>query len=311
MKKIITILVMMISISPMADAQEYSPVIGYESMLDTFMNPNTGLVSFTEFNVGFAPEPPFNAQVALVDSEGNVMQSFAFRPDYRWREGVFAKAQVVGPADITLTESGVYNIAFVINGEVASRLPFRFTSESDDSDPFNPGNSYKIDGLWRKFAHITMKPSGERTLPEVTLWLGSPDIAGGNNSGQADVELIREGEVVAQSKIHNPAMIRPGHFKRETVTLFVAHDSSASVNAEFYTKNDMTDGEYVLQLTRRSDGQIIRSYDFTVSGGEIEPMPQTELGFEPQADYMMPRVTKKGSTTFEFVETNWIQDRDM
>lgn len=45
------------------------------------------------------------------------------------------------------------------------------------------------------------------------------------------------------------------------------------------------DGAYEVRVTRKSDGKMIRSYDFDVAGGAITPLPQTQFGYEQASDY--------------------------
>ena len=37
--------------------------------------------------------------------------------------------------------------------------------------------------------------------------------------------------------------------------------------------------------------------------------PRTKFGYEPQTDFIAPRVQKKGSTSLELTESIWIEDR--
>ena len=122
------------------------------------------------------------------------------------------------------------------------------------------------------------------------------------------VALLRDGSEVAHSK-RTQGQITTGHFKRTRTFLFHPHSQKESPNVPVFSLQDLkVDGAYEVRVTRKSDGKMIRSYDFDVAGGVITPLPQTQLGYEPASDYVLPRVLKRGATTLEMVEAIWIRD---
>ena len=288
------------------------PVINFENILETDFDDSSGRLVFGDYTVAFAPDPPFNGMAAVVNPAGEVVGQFEFYPDYTNKVGVFAQIRVkaVGPAEVTLTEPGVYTLVFVVNGQAATRMPVRLVQASAGDDPFNPVKSYAFDGYWRTMAHFTtITAITGGPAPELTLWVGGMDLPPDATRDMFRVALLRDGNEVAHSK-RTQGVISSGHFKRTRSFLYHPHSKKESPNAAIFSMQDLlVDGAHEVRVTRVSDGKMIRSYDFDVAGGAITPLPQTQLGYEPASDYVLPRVLKRGATGLDMVEAIWIQDR--
>ena len=70
------------------------------------------------------------------------------------------------------------------------------------------------------------------------------------------------------------------------------------------------DGDYELEVSRQSDGGLIRRFNFVVEDGKIKPLAASQLGHEPAIDYVVPRVLKRGSNRDEFVEAIWLKRKN-
>ena len=290
-----------------AAAQQNPPAVVFEDLMDNYFGDDDGLVSFGAYDLVFAPEGPAKSVVALVDEKGTVLSSYKVFPDYKAREGVFARMQVEGPADYQLTEPGVYGVVFLFDGKPITRFPFILKQSGDGADPYNPKKTYVFDGYWRQLAHVTTSSYKGEPIPIVSLWLGGLDMSAPDTFQEYFVaSLLRDGALVAHSK-RQTSFYSNGHFKRREATLYQPHDEKQAPNAVPLTMKELlVDGSYDLKVARASDGAPLRHFKFTVAGGKIQPLARTQLGFEPAIDFIVPRVLKKGSTGFEFVEAIWI-----
>jgi hypothetical protein len=290
-------------------AQQYAPTFDYQHVLNTYFDDQSGLISFQDGRIIFAPEGQINAQVAVVDSKNKVVASFPFYKDYKYRAGVYARALVKTPADLTLTKPGIYSIVYLVNKKPVTRLPFKLVQSSAGDDPFNPQKKYRFDGYWRTFAFIVMRTWKGEDFPEVHYWLGGMDLPAGKQRGSQIVTLFRDGKLVAHSK-RTVGTIEPGHFKEVRSSLYHIHPAGKEANAiPFLLKDWQVDDIYELRVNRQSDKAALRSYDFKVSNGKIEGHPRSKLGYTPQVDYIAPRVQKMGGTSLELTEAIWIEDR--
>ncbi|MFQ5644091.1 MAG: hypothetical protein ACE5FQ_10410 [Thiogranum sp.] len=248
--------------------------------------------------------------MAVLDADNKIVAHFSYYEDYRGREGVYAVAPVKAPADVTLTKPGVYTIAYVVNNKPATRMPVRLVQTSAGDDPFDPQKKFSFDGYWRTFAFITTDKEwkGEK-FPNIHAWAGGMDLPAGKRRDTLIFSLFRDGELVAHSK-RGVGVIQPGHFRRVRSPLYHPHPEGRSANAEpFVLKDWLVDGIYELRVNRMSDKAALRSYDFRVGNGRIEHHPRSKSGYQPQADYIAPRVQKPGATSLELIEAFWIEDR--
>ncbi|MEM9314396.1 MAG: hypothetical protein AAGA95_07195, partial [Pseudomonadota bacterium] len=259
-------------------------------------------------DIAFAPEQ-LNGAIAVVDAQNTVVKSFPFRPEYRWREGVFGKAQLVGPADIQLTEPGVYNIVALIDGKPVSRIPVGLEQTSAGDDPFDPVKTFRYYGLWAVSAHLTMRESGDTKIPELTFWAGGKDLPNGARGDGFVARLYRDEQLIGNSR-RTTGHIPAGHYQRLKTFINEVHEPGEEVNAKPLTIDTWTqDGQYTLTVARKKDDQLIRRFRFTVANGEFVPMANTQLGYEPGVDYKAPRATRKGANRYEFVEVIWIDGK--
>jgi hypothetical protein len=285
-----------------------APSFDYQNIMDTYFDDTAGLISFGDYTVAFAPEESFDGFVAVLDAAGQEKGRFAFFPDYQNREGVFARVRAQGPADVTLTEPGIYTIVFVVGGQPVSRFPVRLEQTSQGDDPFSPQKTYRFDGYWRTMAHFTTRTFKDEPVPELTLWVGGKDLPVDASKGRFRVSLLRDGERIGHSQ-HTQGFIPTGHFKRTQISIYHPHAEKESPNARLITWKDLgKDGAYEVVVTRLSDGQQIRSFDFDVVDGKIKPMARAVLGFQPPTDFVLPRVLRRGSTALDMGEAIWIED---
>lgn len=292
-----------------AAAAKYSPAFDFEKVLDTYFDDSSGLISFTDYKVIFAPDGEFNGLVAVLDPAGRIVANFPFYKEYRPKEGIYGRVQVETPADVSLTEPGIYTIVFLVDGTPVTRLPVKLERVDSGDDPFGSSASYRFDGYWRTFAFLTMGSFKGEAFPVLNYWLGGMDLAPGKVRGQPFVTLYRNGTAVAHSQ-RTQGHYREGHFKHAKISLYHPHAAGKEANARPFLLADwLVDGDYEVRVTRQPDGALLRSFDFEVANGAFVPHPRTVLGYQPQTDYIAPRVQKRGATSPELVEAIWIEDR--
>lgn len=290
-----------------ARAQNYPPAILYEDLMNSYFDDSKGQVRLGSYTVAFAPEAPLNAVAAIVDREGKVVASHAAFPDYGIRDGVFAKMNIQGTPTVQLTEPGVYGLVFVIDGKPVTRFPFVLLETGGGDDPFKPEKTYAFDGVWRLFAYFTRETYSGEDVPQLNLWLGGLDMASPDTfQGYFMASLKRDGAEIAHSK-RQTSFYSNGHFERRSTLLFEPHDDRGAPNAVPIGMDELTvNGAYTLDVTRAEDGALLRRFEFTVAGGEIQPLDRARLGYDQPLDFIVPRVFKSGSSGYEFEEAIWI-----
>ncbi|MEM6756467.1 MAG: hypothetical protein AAF586_04810 [Planctomycetota bacterium] len=306
-------IVLAASIVGVALAQSPRPTVAFDDALNTWFSDTNGLMTFDRCRVAFAPEGNINMLVAVVDPQGQVVGQHPYSPDvpHTQRNGVFANVRAdQGPLQTQLSEPGIYTIVWVIDGEPATRLPVMLRQTGAGDDPFNPQKTFAFDGLWRTHAYWEWHKTGnDYPTPKLHYWVGGLDVPEGRRDDMFVAELIRDGEVVAHS-VRTRGHLPSGKWRYDNITLAHPHEPKDAANARPWTRDDLlgTDGKYEVRFTRQSDGQMIRSYDYVVADGQIVPLPETALDYEPRTDHILPRVQKRGGNTIEMIEATWIKD---
>jgi len=289
------------------------PSFLFEPMLDVYFDDSSGLIVFhgSGYDLAFPPDEPLNAVIAVVDDSNTVVESFPFRSEYTNTNsnGSIARAQLSGTAEITLTDPGVYNIVWMIDGQPASRLPVALERLEIGDDPFEQETVYRYIGLWQLYANITNETYQGENWPVLTFWAGHRDFDQPANKLPFFVQMARNGEIVAHSK-RQQGTIPYRHYERVKSSLYHPHETRDAANARPFLESDWTqDGDYEIRVTRGSDQAVIRSFHFSARNGEIQPLPETQSGHEPAIDYRAPRVRDKASSGYDFVEAIWIKSR--
>ncbi len=302
------LLILLCLAAPVVAAAAPPPAFTYQSMLNTFFDDKSGLIRIRNIDLAFAPEGQINAAVALVGADNKVIKSHKFYPDPRWRETVFARLAEVSPAEFKVSKPGVYGIIYLLDGKPVSRLPISLEQTSAGDDPFNPVKTYRFTGMWQRSAYLTMnKNVKEKPFPELHFWVGGKDLPEGKSNGRFNVTLKHKGKVIAHSR--DGGFIANKHYQPAKINLYHPHASKQAANAKPFLLSDWskTDGVYDLEITRQSDELQIRSFNFTVKNHEIQPLKASVLGFNPSIDYIVPRVTYKGASNYEFIEAIWLK----
>ena len=286
------------------------PVIDYQTAMDTHFDDN-GTVRFGDYTVVFAPEGAINGGVAVMNKAGQPVGKFSFFADYQSQEGVYARVRTKGgPPELKLTEPGPYVIAWIIDGEVVTAMPIILEQTSTGDDPFNPVSKFRFDGVWRKLAYITTREQSDGDVPEFHFWMGGRDLKDGESKDRLDIQLLREGTLVAHGKEAH-GYVSTGHFQRQNALLYHPHEKKDAVRAPIFASSDFSDGSYELKVIRRSDRQLLRGYDFEVENGRPKAHARSALDVSPGHQYLAPRLHAYGQFYLRMSEAVWIEDRDI
>jgi hypothetical protein len=280
------------------------PTIGWYSMLNSFLG-EQGFFAQESMNLIFAPPAPLNAKAVIKNASGDVVKTWGFSNLYGPTNGVFARMRAESLSEHTFPV-GKYVIEYMVNDELATRLPFEVKEHSASKDAFNPGSKFTFVGPWQELALFEFMPykNGGYDLIRVHFWAGASDMPAGEIRGALRAELTRNGELIAHNRDSIPTL---GHewMTRQRFDLFEPHEKN-DPNALFLAKSAIEqDGEYVLTIKRQADNEVIRSYKFSASGGKLVPMERTAMGYEPHGDYIAPR-KHNSSSGYDFIEVFWI-----
>ncbi len=293
-------------------AADPKPAFDFEHLLNAKFHDSAGMLTLGKYIVGFAPEGA-STELLLYNDKREVVARNKFWDDSQERDGIWSAVKPQPPLQITLDKPGIYQMLFLVNGEPATRFPFRLLETSAGDDPFNPQKTYAFDGLWKRYATVRLKQydfKRQGTAPKFTIWTGQLDLAAGEQKGRFRAELEHNGKIVAHSKKDQGGFISNEHYRSEAFSLHVPHEKKDATNSAPYLLEDYADGDYHLRIVREPDGVELRDFEFSVAAGKIQPLPQSDLNHEPHIDYLMPRVDDDSSQILlRMEEAVWLMDK--
>jgi hypothetical protein len=289
-----------------SSAQTYEPAVDYASLLNMKFYDN-GTFHADDVNLAFAPEGGADASVEVLDAEGKVLSSKKYFSDYVYTAKSFGRLRVDGPADMQVTAPGNYVLQYTINDKLSTRLPFS-VKVSGSGDPFDTAKKFRYDGPWCSLGYIVMRPYKETMVPHLFLWTGVADLKPDAKKDQLIAKVFRDGKMVAHSK-RSAGAITNEHYRRSVCGFFAPHEDRRAYAAAPFTREQLlTNGKYNIRIERQSDNALLRNFVFTVADGQVQQLPRSVVGFQPNADFLVPRVPVFGSSTYEFEPAIWIAD---
>jgi len=226
--------------------------------------------------------------------------------------GVWSVVKPKPPLEIFLDQPGIYQMVFMVNGEPATRFPFRLVETSAGDDPFNPQATYAFDGYWKRYAVVRLKDydfKRKGTKVKYAIWSGQLDLAPGTKKGRFDAQLIHGGKVIAHIKRGGEGFIANEHYRKSSFSLLLPHVKKDAATAPPLLLEDYADGDYNLRITRLVDGEELRNFEFTVANGKMVGLPQSSLSYKPHVDYLMPQVDDDSTRNqFRMEKAVWLMD---
>lgn len=292
-------------------SQTYPPSFTMQSLLATPMFAG-GTLRLDHFEVAFVPQDRFPAaEAVLADEEGTILARHHLSESYQWQEGVFGQVMVSGVPELRLPGPGLFNLFFVVEGEIASRLPFLAEHvDSEGADPFaTTTQEVTYDGLWRQLGYMIGPQESGFAGPIFTFWAGGKDLAD-PTSGETFRAALYDGSSILFHSRRVEGHIQTGAYREHDIQLFQPHEPDEQTNAPIMTLDDISalpDATYVLRVFRETDNAVIRTFAIDVMDGQVRQHERAVLGYEPAMDFIVPRVRRPGSNTVRFVEATWFE----
>lgn len=298
--------------SSQALAQDKQPAIEMTSILGAGLDQSGGLM-MTTLDVVFAPPGGAEAEIVLKNGDGDVIQSFDLRPEYRASKEVYARLMVNGALYAKL-EDGDYLLDFMVDDELATRFPFTVVSE-DDGDDFTSSNKKQFIGPWQELAYLhyskarNFTASTDYNSVNLRMWGSKDDLSVGSSGEPLQAKLMRDGELIGYSKKPVGFLSTNKPVNRVDMVLFKPHSKQQEANVLGLSEADLLSGDHLYQLTveRQEDGEVIRDFTFQSKDGKLVPLPRTELGHSPHHEYLAPRAAVFGTQNYEFEPVYWLQ----
>jgi hypothetical protein len=267
-----------------AYTQTYKPAIEYQSLMN---------LRFYEANGGFLVEdlqlvfPPANvgpAKFVITDQAGGVVDSLPLR--YEKMEfpafGRF-RPESGNPGIVRVGKSGSFIMSVVLGGQTITSMPFTLREETN-SDPFNPGKRFVRGGPFEDLAYFTVVPDDPNGEVTFNWWMSLREIPGAAKNAKVTLHLMANGKEIASRT--DPVIPSLNDWQ------FIAHRQISVPSLprnHWLTLADLTKLNGEIAVVVKANGQPIKTYKTSVSGGQVQPLARSALDFEPHAQFISPR----------------------
>jgi hypothetical protein len=284
MRKTLSTLVLSILAATAAAAQSYKPAIEYQSLMNLrFYEANGGFL-VEDLQLVFPTANVGNAKFVITDETGGVVDQLPLR--YEKMEfpafGRF-RPESGNPGNVRVGRSGNFIMSVVLDGQTITSMPFTLREETN-SDPFNPGKRLVRGGPFADLAYFTVVPDDPNGEVTFNWWMSLREIPGASKNAKVTLHLMANGKEIAART--DPVIASLNDWQ------FIAHRQISVPSLprnHWLTLADLSRLNGEIAVVVKADGQPIKTYKTTVSGGQVQPLARSALNFEPHAQFISPR----------------------
>ena len=290
---------------PASGQQTYKPAIEFHSFMQLRFYENQGNFLVEDLEVVFPPAGSRKATFVITRANGAAVASVPLRLETPLATytmfGMYKPDGVPGNANIG--EPGDYVLSVQIDGRPVTTLPFSMKRESSN-DPFNPKNTFVREGPWRDLAYFSDRTEQPGSNIQFNWWTSLRELpAGTPQRPLVTLHILHGAQEIAATR--SPVVVSQTDWQFFNQELEVL----GAKPARWMTLADLTkkDGEYT--VVAKVNGKPFKTYRAEVRGGQLQRHPRNALGYEPQTDFISPRmVDTSAGTTSRYVmrDTYWV-----
>ena len=297
--------VLVLTFTATSSAQTYKPAIEYQSLLNMRYYENNGSFLFDDLQLVFPPASVGDARVVVIDQAGGVVDTVPLRYE-RMEFPAFGRFRPASgnPGNLRVGKSGNFTMQVVLDGQTITAMPFSLKEETS-TDPFKPGRKFLRDGSWRDLAYFSVVPDDPNGEVRFSWWMSTTELPAGMKDPRVTIHLMVNGKEFAASR---------GPVVPDTVDWYFYAHKQLSVptvpRQHWLTLSDLTKQNGEIALVVKANGQPIKTYKTTVSGGQIQSLARNALNFEPQAQWISPRfidVSSGSNSSYKMFEMYWVK----
>jgi hypothetical protein len=285
--------------------QSNKTAISYESLMDLRFYENDGGFLIENLEVVFPPSGKPSATFVIMRPSGEVVASEPLQYSPLERLPAFGRFHPAPgkPGKVTLNQTGDFVMGVKMDGELITTMPFSLKEEVS-SDPFNPGKKYVRSGPWSDFAFFSQITGDPDAMLHFNFWLSTRELPAGMRRPKVTLHLMLNGKEVAVSRSPVVPDYMDWYFYERKELIMETKPKQKWLNLTDLTKQE---GELVMIV--KAEGQTIKSYKTRVTGGKLQALERSRLGFEPRADFISPRyvdLTDRSRSDFTMRDMFWV-----
>jgi len=294
---------LLILIAGVGHAQSYKPAIEYQSLMNMRYYEATGGFLVEDLQIVFPPASIGAAKLVITDQSGATVDTMPLR--YEAMEfpafGRF-RAESGNPGIVRVGKTGSFVAAVIVDGQTITSMPFTL-KEENSSDPFNPVKRFARGGPFADLAYFSVVPDDPNGEVRFNWWMSMREMPG--KGARVTLHVMNNGKEIAARTDPVITSDTDWQFTRQrqisVPTLPRNH---------WLTLADLTKLNGDLLVVVKANGQPIKTYKTTVSGGQIQRLPRNALNFEPHAEFISPRFIDTSSGTnsqYKMYEMYWLK----
>ena len=288
-----------------AVAQNYKPAIEYQSLMNLRYYEGQGGFLVEDLQLVFPPANIGNAKLVVTEPGGAVVDTLPLRFE-KMEFPAFGRFRPASgnPGNVRVGKSGSFILSVVLDGQTITSMPFTLREETS-ADPFNPGKRFVRGGPFGDFAYFTVVPDDPNGEVHFNWWMSLREIPGGAKDARVTLHVMANGKEIAART--DPVIASQNDWQ------FTAHRQISVPSLprnHWLTLADLTKLNGEIAIVVKANGQPIKTYKTTVSGGQIQRLPRNGLTFEPHAEFISPRfidVSAGTNSRYKMYEMYWLK----
>ena len=150
--------------------------------------------------------------------------------------------------------------------------------------------------------HLTDDPDA---MLHFNFWLSTRELPAGMRRPKVTLHLELNGKEIAASRSPVVPDYMDWYFYERKELIMETRPKQKWLNLTDVTKQD---GELVMIV--KAEGQPIKSYKTRITGGKLQSLERSRLGFEPRTDFISPRyvdLTDRSRSDFTMRDMFWVR----
>ena len=286
--------------------QANKTAISYESLMDMRFYENNGGFLVEDLVVVFPPSGKPSATFVITRPSGEVVASVPLQYSPLERFAAFGRFHPAPgkPGGVTLNQTGDFVMGVKMGDEMITAMPFSLKEESS-GDPFNPGKRYVRSGPWSDLAFFSQITDDPDAMLHFNFWLSTRELPAGMRRPKVTLHLMLNGQEVAVSRAPVVPDYMDWYFYERKELIMETKPKQKWLNLTDLTKQD---GELIMNV--KAEGQTVKSYKTRITGGKLQALERSRLGFAPAADFISPRyvdLTDRSRSDFTMRDMFWVR----
>ncbi|HEY6232513.1 MAG TPA: hypothetical protein VIW64_14720, partial [Pyrinomonadaceae bacterium] len=206
------------------------------------------------------------------------------------------------PGNVRVGKSGSFVMSIIVDGQTITSMPFTLREETN-TDPFNPGTRFVRNGPFPDLAFFSVVPDDPNAEARFNWWMSLREMPG--KGARVTLHVMNNGkEIASRTDVVIPSLTDWEFHRHRQISVPTLPKN------HWLTLADLTRLSGELAVVVKANGQPIKTYKTTVSGGQIQRLPQNALNFAPHAQFISPRYVDTSAGTnsqYQMYEMYWLK----